>query len=133
MRSGILSHTEGTRRLHTAAASLRHAPKCAACTFAKQRVRSSPGRKVTTIQDVAGKLKSNNIFPGKEVSVDHFICSTKGRLFNSKGKSRDSDMYCGGCMFVDHCSNYIFVEFQETLHSHKTVLAKEAFEAHCRD
>ena len=71
MRSGILSHTEGTRRLHTAADSLRHAPKCAACTFAKQRVRSSPGRKVTTIQDVAGKLKSNNIFPGKEVSVDH--------------------------------------------------------------
>ena len=50
MHSGILSHTEGTRRLHTAAASLRHAPKCAACTFAKQRVRSSPGRKITTIQ-----------------------------------------------------------------------------------
>ena len=71
MRSGILSHTEGTRRLHTAAASLRHAPKCAACTFAKQRVRSSPGRKISTIQDVAGKLQSNNIFPGKEVSVDH--------------------------------------------------------------
>ena len=133
MRSGILSHSEGTRRLHKAAASLRHAPRCEACSFAKQKVRSSPGRKISTIHDVAGKLKSNHIFPGKEVSVDHFICSTKGRLFESRGKSKESDMYCGGCLFIDQCSNYIFVAFQDTLHSHKTVLAKEAFEAHSRD
>ena len=127
MRSGILAHFEGMRRLHKAASSLNHAPKCAACTFAKQRVRSSPGRKISGIQDVAGTLRANNIFPGKEVSVDHFICSCKGRLFTSKGKSKDSDMYCGGCIFVDHCSSYIFIEFQTTLHSNKTVLAKEAF------
>ena len=45
MRSGILAHSEGMRRLHKAASSLKNAPKCAACAFAKQRVRSSPGRK----------------------------------------------------------------------------------------
>ena len=111
MRSGILAHSEGMRRLHKAASSLKNAPKCAACAFAKQRVRSSPGRKITTIHDVAGKLRENTAFPGKEVSVDHFICSCKGRLFTSKGKSTDSDMYCGGCIFVDHCSSYIFVDF----------------------
>ena len=38
MRSGILSHSDGTRRLRKAAASLRHAPRCAACSFAKQYV-----------------------------------------------------------------------------------------------
>ena len=77
-RSGILSHSEGARRLHKAAASLRHAPRCAACSFAKQKVRSSPGKKVSTIHDVAGKLKSDHIFPGKEVSVDHFACLNPG-------------------------------------------------------
>ena len=35
MRTGVLSHSEGTRRLHRAAANLSTAPKCAACTFAK--------------------------------------------------------------------------------------------------
>ena len=133
MRTGVLSHSEGTLQLHHAAATLSTAPKCAACTFAKQRVRPSPGRKISTIHDTVGALRSNNVYPGQEVSVDHFICSTKGRLFSSRGKTKDNDMYCGGCIFVDHCSNYIFIEFQKTLHSHATVASKESFEAHARD
>jgi hypothetical protein len=37
MRSGTLSHSESTRRLHTAACKLTDLPKCAACQFGKQK------------------------------------------------------------------------------------------------
>ena len=80
-----------------------------------------------------GCCSSTNLCPGQEVSVDHFLCSTMGRLFSSRGKTKKSEMYCGGCIFVDHCSNYINIQFQKTLQSHATITSKESFKAHARD
>ena len=80
MKTGVLSNSEGTRRLHQAASRIKYAPKCAACMFAKQKVRTPPGRKIAKVT-------------GSEISVDHFICSTKGRLFTSRGKTAPEDMY----------------------------------------
>jgi hypothetical protein len=45
MRSGVLSHTQGTCSLHTAALKITTPPHCSACQFRKQTRRPSP-RKV---------------------------------------------------------------------------------------
>ena len=42
-------------------------------------------------------------------------------------------MFSGGCMFVDHASGYLHVEFQTHLNTHETINAKENFELMCRD
>jgi hypothetical protein len=132
-RSGILSHVESTRRLHASASKLTAFPKCAACQFGKQCRRTAPGTTTTAVQDRAGVLKKDHLVPGQRVSVDHFVCHTKGRLFTSKGKTSDDSMYCGGCLFIDHASNYVHVEFQKVLNSHETARAKALFEFMCRD
>jgi hypothetical protein len=59
--------------------------------------------------------------------MDHFVCSTKGHLFTSRGKTRDDEMYSGGAMFVDHASGFLWVEFQTHLNTHETLQAKENF------
>ena len=87
MHTGVLSHTDSTRHLHTAASKIVHPPKCAACLFGKQTVRPSPGRTTTVIKDRAEILRAGNLLPGaQEVSVDHFISSVKGRLFQGYDK-----------------------------------------------
>jgi hypothetical protein len=110
MRTGILSRSESTRRLQVAACKLSRPPKCAACQFGKQSQRPSPGQKTTAVKDRAGVLKTDHLFPGQCVSVDHFVCSTKGRLFTSRGKTDANEMYSGGCLFVDHATNHVHIE-----------------------
>ena len=133
LRSGALSHTESTRRLHTASCKIIHAPKCAACLFGKQTSRPSPGRTSSLVRDREGILKANNLLPGQEISIDHFICSTKGRLFSSYGRTQESKLFSGGCIFVDHASGHVHVEFQSSLSTHATLEAKISFEHKCRD
>ena len=132
-RSGVLAHSESARRLQSAACKLTHPPCCAACQFGKQHRRHAPGAKVTTIQDRAGILKKDHLLPGACVSVDHFICNSKGRLFSSMGKSKEERCYSGGAIFIDHSSGLIHVEFQTHLNTHETAKAKEKFELMCRD
>ena len=85
------------------------------------------------VVDRVGALKKDDLYPGKRVSVDHFVCSTKGRLFTSHGKTSESEMYSGGCLFVDHASGYIHIEFQTHLNTHEMLNAKEQFKLMCRD
>ena len=133
MRSGVLANTERTRRLHTRASQLPDPIKCAACLYGKQTRKPTPGPKRNYVPQSIGVLKKDNLFPGQEVSVDHFFCATKGRLLSSRGKTKLNDMHCGGCLFADHASNYIFVQHQTSLSTHSTLKAKEAYEDHCRD
>ena len=42
-------------------------------------------------------------------------------------------MFSGGCLFVDHASSFIHVEFQMNLNTHETINAKDNFELMCRD
>ena len=121
MRTGVLSHTDGTRQLHTAASKIAHPPKCAACLFGKQTIRSAPGTTSVAVRDRAGILTAGNLLPGAEVSIDHFISSVKGRLFQGYDKGSDDSRHVGGCIFVDHASSYIHVEFQTSLSSHETI------------
>ena len=132
-RTGVLARSAGARRLHTAACKSSHTLKCAACLYGKQTRRPVPGKRSSVVRDVQGALKKDDLVPGQRVAVDYFVCSTKGRLFTSRGKTPPKEMYDGGCIFVDHASGYIWIEFQPHLNSHETLRAKEAFELHCRD
>jgi hypothetical protein len=133
MRSGVLASSKASRHLHTAACQLSTPPKCAACMYGKQTRRPAPGKVSAIVKDREGALKQDDLFPGQKIAVDHFVCSTKGRLFTSRGKTSESDMFSGGCLFVDHASGFIQVEFQTSLNTHQTINAKENFELMCRD
>jgi hypothetical protein len=61
------------------------------------------------------------------------VSSVKGRLFTSLGKTPDEEMYSRGCIFVDHATNHIHVEFQKRLNTHETITAKQSYESMCLD
>jgi hypothetical protein len=42
-------------------------------------------------------------------------------------------MYSRGCLFVDHATNHVHIEFQAKLNTHETLRAKGAYEVMCRD
>ena len=132
-RSGVLAKSETARRLHHQCANVKEFPKCAACCYGKQTVKSTPATRTTKVRDRAGVSFQNAMRPGQRVFVDHMVCSTKGRLFNTKGKSLEKDMYCGACVFTDAYSQLVWVQCQTSLNSHQTLQAKEAFEDYSRD
>jgi hypothetical protein len=134
LRSGVVSKTEESCRLQTAACRLTSFPKSAACQYGKQHRRPIPGTAPSSVvKDRAHALKTDNLLPGQHISVVHFICSTRGRLLTSAGKTKLDEMYTGGCIFVNHDSGFIFVEHQVSLNSHETLKAKESFERMCRN
>ena len=125
------------RRLHSAASKCvnppKSPPKCAACLFGKQTQRPTGATLVQAVRDREGALRKEDLLAGQKISADHFICSTKGRLFGSKGKTKEDDMYSGGCIFVDHATGLIHIELQSKLNTHETSKSKDSFEAMCRD
>ena len=133
MRTGILSKSEASRRLHTASCKIVTPPKCAACQYGKQHQRPVPGKTASVVKDRAGVLRDGDLLPGQQISMDHFICKTKGRLFTSAGKSLRQDMFSGGCLFIDHASSFVHVEFQVHLNTAESLEAKDKFERMCRD
>jgi len=133
MRTGVLAHSEGARRRQTTASKLTDLPLCAACQFGKQRRRTPPGIRRLVVKDSDGALKKDKLFPGQMISVDHFVCSTRGRLTSTYGKEDSKSQYCGGAIFVDHASGYLFVKEQVHLNTHETIEAKQLFEQLCRD
>ena len=129
----ILATSEATRRLHASASKLTHGPLCTACQYAKQRHHTTPGTVKKVVKEAEGALKRDQLFPGQEISVDHFHCNPKGRLINTYGKESSNKKFMGGCIFVDHASGLVFVELQSSLSSHATLQAKQSFEQHCAD
>jgi hypothetical protein len=128
IRQGQLATTQEQKVMHIAASKC-DLPKCAACEFAKAKKRTLPGQhaQVVNIETQDG-TKHDKVFPGDQIAMDHFICSTKGRLFGSAGKTVDSSMYSGAAIFVDVATGYIHVEFQVGLTADETLQAKERFE-----
>ena len=137
MRTGVLASSGEKRRLHTSAAKIREPPKCAACQFGKQTVRSvrprgssNPVRDNTTPR---GTTTADLTLPGQRIFVDHMVCSTKGCTPQSRGSRSPRNMYSGSCFFVDGFSGWIHVEHQFHLNTHETLDAKRSFEMACRD
>ena len=126
LRSGIFGKSQPYR----SASSCDH-PRCAACEFGKARRRPTKSSITTPVPERENVLKTDVLFPGQRVSLDHFECSAKGRLLTSMGKSSLDDMYRGGAIFVDQASGYIFIQPQVTFSATETLQAKLTFERMC--
>ena len=123
LKSGALGHTPGAK----AASRCAH-PKCASCQYGKGHRRPTKSTTTKPVDCKVGALKKEDLFPGQRISMDHFKCSTKGRLYTSRGKTSDDSMYTCGCIFVDHASGHVHVEHQVGLTSNETLQAKLSFE-----
>jgi len=117
--------------LHSTAAKLTHGPLCTECQYAKQQCKTSAGSTKVAHKDEVNVLKTDDLFTGSKISVDHFNCNPLGCLLTSFGQDKPTDKYKGGCIFVDHASGYIHVELQVHLNTRKTLHAKTKFEAEC--
>ena len=132
-RTGILARSEASRSLQTAAAKLKTNPRCAACQYGKQCQLSVPTTTQAKVSDSVGAISRDIVRPGQQISIDHFKCVNKGRLFTSYGKTSANEMYCGGCIFVDNFSGFVHVELQKHLDMVETMKAKENFESMALD
>jgi hypothetical protein len=123
LRTGALGRT----RLQTSAANCPH-PKCSSCQYGKAHRRPTSTSISQPVLTKEGALKKEDLFPGQRVSIDHFVCSTKGRLYESRGRSRDDVLYAGGMIFVDHASGHVHVEMQVALNASESIAAKQRYE-----
>ena len=62
------------------------------------------------------------------VSAGHYISWDPGRLYHAKGKSDQSDMFSGGCVFIDHASGYVIINHQVDINATETLNSKLTFE-----
>ena len=109
------------------AASKCELPQCETCHYAKARRLPTKGKisRVDKLSD--GNLKVNCLRPGESISCDHFESRLKGRTYTSYGKTT-LDQYVEYCIFVDHISGYIHVEYQLGFSSSETIRATLNFE-----
>ena len=73
------------------------------------------------------ELKKDNLLPGKIVSADHYISRAPGRLYHIKGKSDQSDIFSGGCLFIDDASGYVSIKHQVAINDTENAKAKLTF------
>ena len=109
------------------------APKCATCELSKAKKRPvgpktpTPNVEPQSDRPHAG-IKAADLQPGQRVSMDHYICTTKGRLYTSRGKSAPDTMYVGGVIFVDHGSGHSHVEHVVNFGASEAIRAKDEYE-----
>ena len=73
-------------------------------------------------------LKKDNFLTEQVVSTDHYILQDPGRLYHTKGKSDTSEMFSGGCVFIDCASGYVIIKHQVSISATETVKAKLNFD-----
>ena len=108
-------------------------PLCSACQFGKMTRRGAGSMDFKVKKGKEMSLKRDQLVPGQVISVDQYESKVKGRLLTSRGKERPHEMYCGGTIFVDHASGYMYVGNQPTLRAGDTVRSKREFETIARE
>ena len=104
---------------------------CGSCEFgkAKRKPHRPKRERVGTTKSPPEKLLSKEVLiPGQRVSMDHFIVSTPGRLFSSRGREAQDRMFKGGVIFVDHASGFVWVEPVVNFTAGEALRAKRSFE-----
>ena len=103
-------------------------PCCAACQLGKQHRRTPRSVRIQAIPENEMAIRRDHLNPGDCVSIDQYICSTRGRLAHTKGREPITSRYRGGTIFVDHASSYIFINHQVSLDVTQTLQGKHKFE-----
>ena len=57
------------------------------------------------------EINKDHLLPGKMASSDHY----------TKVKSDQSDIFSGGCVFIDHSSGYVSIKHQMAINATETV------------
>ena len=73
------------------------------------------------------ELKKDHLLPGQMVSADHYILRAPCRIYHTKGKPDQYDMFSVGCVFIDHASGYVSIKHQVAIKYTETVKAKLTF------
>ena len=74
------------------------------------------------------ELNKDNLLPGYMVSAHNYISRAPGRLYHKNRKADQSDMFSGGCVFIDHSSGYVSIKHQVDINATENVKAKLTFE-----
>ena len=101
---------------------------CTACLFAKPKRKTPDSSLKVDIPEVEGILTNKDTYPGDKVSCDQYMSPTKGRLIHTRGKESSMKQLCGGTIFVDHATNFIFNNHQVNLAASSTVDSKHKCE-----
>ena len=133
LRSGALGHnplTKAAGRLNLDKSPL----ICGSCAFGKAKRKASRPKRLKqddlpSIKLEEKVLSKDNLIPGQKVSMDHFIVSTPGRLFTSRGRESHDRMFKGGVIFVDHASGFVHVEPVVNFTAGEALRAKREFES----
>jgi hypothetical protein len=123
IRSGAL----GSHPLLRAAGTCER-PLCASCQYGKAKRR--PVQSKTTREVVTKALSKETLIPGQKVSMDHFIVTTPGRLWETRGSESHDRRYKGGVIFIDHASGYIYHVPVVNFTAGEALRAKREFEQH---
>ena len=102
--------------------------KCSALYFGKGHFQPN---KVNTIKKNHIKeqeLKKDHLLPGQIGYSDHYISRYPGRIYHTKGKSDQSDMFSGGYVFFDHASGSLSIEHQVAINATENIKAKLTIE-----
>jgi len=79
-------------------------------------------------------LSQNILQPGEHIFIDQYESSIRGHLPTTQGLESPSQQYCGGTLFFDIASQFIFICHQISLGTTDTLMSKSQFEheaAHC--
>ena len=74
------------------------------------------------------ELKKDHLLPGQMVSADHYISRASVRLYHTKGKSDQYDMFSGVFAFIYHASGYVSIKHKVAINATETFKAKLTFE-----
>ena len=82
-------------------------PICASCQFAKQKKRPTKAISKTNRSDKELKIKKNDLFPGQNISTDHYQSAVPGRTYSSRGSYHPEYMFNGGFFDISNTWNLI--------------------------
>ena len=66
--------------------------------------------------------------PGQMVSTDNYISRAQGRLYHTKGKSDQYEIFSVECIFIDHASSYVRIKHHMAINATETYKAKLTLE-----
>ena len=107
-------------------------PTCATCMLSKQK-RTPTGATKTSLRPERGQIKADDLSPGDCFSVDNFECPILGRRNETYGKEPSNKRCCGGSIWVDHASGFIFVHLQTHNDTADALVGKQLLEQFSRD
>ena len=102
--------------------------KCVQCEFGKGNCQPNKVNAINKNPIKEQDLNNDHLLPGQMVSEDHYISRAPVRLYHTKGKSDQSDMYSRGCVLIEHISGYMSIKHQVAIHTTETVKEKITLE-----